>query len=186
MRYNVVLVGSVASGKTSIVKCKLNEPIDKHMSTLCVDCVPLDIDGVSITLWDTCGQERFKSITSSYFMRGHIFLLVHDIADSDVKNDLERWRLEIEKNKPPRHDPIIIVVSNKVDLEPFCRDHIADWVREHGFDQVYTSAKTKEGIEQLFTEIKNAITVHQQAWLSPSLPSLPSFPEQTPSPGCSC
>ena len=186
MRYNVVLVGSVVSGKTSIVKCQQKEPINKHGSTICVDCVTVDIGDISITLWDTCGQERFKSITSSYFMRGHVFLLVHDIADSNVSDDLEKWRTEIMKNKPARHTPIIIIVSNKIDLQPFCNDKISDWVRENALDHVFTSAKTGEGIDNLFEQVKAAVIVHQTEWLSPSLPSLPTVPESQPSPGCSC
>lgn len=186
MRYNVVLVGSVGSGKTSIVKSQQKESIKNHSSTICVDCVTVELGDIRITLWDTCGQERFKSITSSYFMRGHVFLLVHDIADSNVSDDLEKWRTEIMKNKPARHTPIIIIVSNKVDLQPFCEDKISDWVREHTFDHVYTSAKTREGIEQLFEQVKSAVIVHQTEWLSPSLPSLPSVPASEPSPGCSC
>jgi 50S ribosomal subunit-associated GTPase HflX len=119
-------------------------------------------------------------------MRGHIFVLVHDVIDSVVVQDLEKWRQEIIKKKPARHTPVIIVVSNKIDLAPFCTQEVSSWLEEHTFDHVYTSAKTGDGIDTLFTKIKDAITVHQSDWLSPSLPAVPIMPEMDKSPGCAC
>jgi len=186
MRFNVVLVGSVSGGKTSIIKKKLNCDTSKHVSTIAVDFVPMKLGDFDVSLWDTCGQERFMSITSSYFTRGHVFVLVHDVIDSNVLQDLEKWRLEITKKKPARHCPVIIVVSNKIDLTPFCSQAVSDWVSEQRFDHVYTSALTGEGIDALFTKITDAITVHQSDWLSPSLPALPVMPDVDRSPGCAC
>ena len=92
---------------------------------------------------------------------------------------------KIEK-RPARHDPVIIVVSNKVDLHPFCHDDVLSWVKEHSFDHMYTSAKTGENIQKLFEKIRDAILVHQTDWLAPSLPALPITESFKPAPGCSC
>lgn len=186
MRFNVVFVGSVGAGKTSIIKSRMNEDINKHVSTIAVDYIQLNIGKYDISLWDTCGQERFMSLTSSYFMRGHVFVLVHDVADSCVENDLEKWRKEIVDKCPARHTPVIIVVSNKVDITPFCDSSVSEWTRGHSFDHIHTSAKTGENIHKIFTKIEDSITVHQSDWLTPSLPALPHVPESEPSPGCAC
>tara|TARA_B110001450_G_C17558315_1_gene455645 strand:+ start:178 stop:738 length:561 start_codon:yes stop_codon:yes gene_type:complete len=186
MRYNVVFVGSVGGGKTSIIKRKLSANINKHVSTIAVDFVSMKLEDIEVSVWDTCGQERFMSITSSYFARGHVFVLVHDIIDSKVMDDLEKWRKEIVDKKPARHSPVIIVTSNKTDLGVFCDEGVTEWVSNHMFDHVYTSAKTGEGIDKLFSKIHDAITVHQSDWLSPSLPVLPEMPAADRSPGCAC
>jgi len=182
MRYNVVFVGNVSTGKTSIIQQYLEKP-SATTSTLAVDFIPIEIDTVQMSLWDTCGQERFAAITSSYFARGHVFVLVHDIRDESPIS-LQKWYKEIEKNTP-RHEPVVVVVSNKTDLHPFAATKLTDWIKEHGFDQIYTSAMSGEGIEALFSKIKDAVVVHQTDWLSPSLPSLPVTAQVT-SPGCSC
>ena len=91
-------------------------------------------------------------------------------------NDLNKWFLEIEKARRARHTPVVIVVSNKCDLNAFCEDNISEWVREHSFDHIYTSAKTGEGIDSLFNKIHDSISVHQSDWLTPSLPALPVHP----------
>lgn len=185
MRFNVVFVGSVGGGKTSIIK-KYMGNTSEHVSTIAVDFVSISLDDIDVAVWDTCGQERFMSITSSYFLRGHVFVLVHDVSDSTVTNDLEKWYKEIINNRPPRHAPVVIVVTNKVDLSPFCTNEVSDWVNVHTFDHVFTSATTGEGIDSLFNRIRDAIVVHQTDWLSPSLPVLPAMTEAAPSPGCVC
>ena len=139
-----------------------------------------------MSVWDTCGQERFMAITSSYFMRGHVFVLVHDILDSTVALDLEKWYKEIMAKRPPRHKPVVIVVTNKVDLHAVCTSEVSEWISTHSFEHVYTSAQTGEGIDKLFQKVHEAAIVHQSDWLSPSLPALPSVPPTAQSPGCSC
>ena len=185
MRFNVVFVGSVGGGKTSIIKKYMGNTTG-HVSTIAVDFVSVSMGDIDMSVWDTCGQERFMAITSSYFMRGHVFVLVHDVSDSTVTNDLEKWYNEIIKNRPPRHSPVVIVVTNKVDLSPFCTSEVSDWVNDHTFDHVYTSATTGEGVRKLFDGIHDAIVVHQTDWLAPSLPVLPAMTEAAPSPGCVC
>lgn len=184
MRYNIVFVGSVGAGKTSLIR-KYQSNSTEVTSTLAVDFIPLDLGDFRVSVWDTCGQERFMSITSSYFARGHVFVLVHDISDSDVSEDLKQWYNIITAKASGLHDPVVVIVSNKTDIHPFAPSEVTSWVKEHTFDHIYTSAKSGEGIENLFSKIHDAIAVHQAEWLSPSLPALPSEPVRR-APGCSC
>ena len=185
MRYNVIFVGTVGVGKTSLICRYVNGVHNKTVSTtLAVDYVPMTIGGIELSLWDTAGQERFMSMTSSYFSRGHVFVLVHNI-DSDQLQDLKVWYKQIFEKRPARHEPVVIIVSNKTDLQPFCSTKITEWVREHSFEHVYTSALSGEGIEPLFKRIHDAVIVHQTDWLSPSLPVL-SHDVSKPTPGCNC
>lgn len=187
MRYNIVFVGSVGAGKTSVISKYVKGHVpQEQQSTIAVDLISLKLDDFEVSVWDTCGQERFMSLTSSYFTRGHVFVLVHDISNSSITNDLQKWYRCIMAQKPPRHSPIVIVVSNKTDLAPFCPTDIKNWIEEHHFDHVYTSATSGEGIQQLFQQIKNAVTVHQSDWLAPSLPTLIAVPKLRTAPGCLC
>lgn len=184
MRYNVVFVGSVGAGKTSIIR-RYQSKAMKVTSTLAVDFVPMELGDFKVSVWDTCGQERFMSITSSYFARGHVFVLVHDIADSSVADDLKKWYATINDKAARLHEPVVIIVSNKTDLNPFASSEVTKWVKEHTFDHIYTSATSGEGIDNLFSKIRDAVLVHQAEWLTPSLPALPAEPVRR-APGCSC
>jgi len=183
MRYNIVFVGNVGAGKTSIIHRYLKKP-GQTVSTLAVDFVPIEYEDIKMSIWDTCGQERFEAITSSYFARGHVFVLVHDIKDESPAF-LQKWFTQIQNKSPQRHEPVIIVVSNKTDLYPFASTDVTSWVKDHMFDHIYTSAVSGEGIANLFSKMKDAVVVHQADWLSPSLPALPVQPPVN-SPGCNC
>ena len=187
MRYNVVFVGTISVGKTSLIRRYLNGDHDTSVtSTLAVDYFPIQIGDVELSVWDTAGQERFMSITSSYFSRGHVFVLVHDIETCQVEKDIQLWYKQIFDKRPARHEPVVIVASNKTDLHPFCSQEVTNWIKEHSFDHVYTSAITGEGIEKLFQKIHDAVVVHQSDWLAPSLPALPATSVSKTSPGCNC
>lgn len=187
MHYNVVFVGSVGAGKTSVISKYIKGHVDKEQrSTIAVDFVHITLGDFDVSVWDTCGQERFMSLTNSYFTRGHIFVLVHDISSSNIANDLQKWYSCIKAQKPPRHTPVVIVVSNKTDLAPFCPADIKKWVDAHQFDHIYTSAESGEGIQDLFQQIKNAVVVHQSDWLAPSLPTLLAVDKLRTAPGCMC
>ena len=187
MRYNIVFVGSVGAGKTSVISKYSKGHVDSEpMSTIAVDFVPITLGDFQVSVWDTCGQERFMSLTSSYFMRGHVFVLMHDVSDSSINTDLKKWYSAIVKDGPPRHAPVVIVVSNKTDLAPFCPQDMKNWIDENQFDHVYTSAKTGEGVVELFQKIKDAVVVHQSDWLAPSLPVLAATEELRTAPGCMC
>lgn len=187
MRFNIVFVGSAGAGKTSLIQRHFTQsfPTDTK-STLGVDFETMVVDDIEMAVWDTAGQERFQSITSSYFARGHVFVLVHDISDSSVDNDLKRWHRAIVSKKAPQHTPVIIVVSNKTDITPFCTSEMTNWVNDYNFDHVFTSTVTGEGMDSLFTQIHDAVVVHQSDWLSPTLPSLPHTLPAKASPGCNC
>lgn len=187
MRYNVVFVGSVAAGKTSIIQRYLkNTFLKKHVSTIAVDFVPIEIEDIKLSIWDTCGQERFMAITSSYYMRGHIFVLVHDTSELDMDKNLKYWYNEIVKKKPGRHNPIIIIVSNKIDKISSSSD-VRIWCNDNMFEHVDTSAKTGIGIQSLFQKIHDAVVVHHNEWLSgATLPYLPMTSVSDPTPGCVC
>ena len=187
MRYNIVFVGSVGVGKSSIIQKYHNGTRNtKTKSTIAVDFIQMTVDDYEISVWDTCGQERFLSLSSSYFSRGHVFILVHDISKKELDTELKKWHERILDKKAARHTPIVIVVSNKTDLSPFCQNDIKEWIEQNQFDHIYTSVVNGEGIQALFGQIATAIKVHQFDWDAPSLPTLIATDQLRTAPGCAC
>ena len=129
------------------------------------------------------------ALSRSYFARGHIFVLVHDLNNSTLE-DMRKWYNIVKSESVARHDPVVIIASNKCDGEvPFCESETETWIRNNELEHIYCSAKTGEGIQQLFIKIEEALQVHQRDFLSPSLPSLPSLITGIPikkAEGCNC
>jgi small GTP-binding protein len=187
MKYNVCFVGNIYAGKSSIIRRRINGDFnDKSHDTIACDFNELQIGDFNTAIWDTAGEERFLALSRSYFARGHVFVLVHDLLNSKL-HDLKKWYNIIHDECVARHTPVIIIVSNKCDGDvPFIESETESWIRNNELEHIYTSAKTGEGIDKLFFKIGNAIEVHQSDWLSPSLPSLVVNPPLKKSEGCSC
>ena len=77
--------------------------------------IPIDQQAVKLQIWDTAGQESFRSITRSYY-RGSIgALLVYDVTKRATFENLQKWLEEMRENAYSKMT--IILVGNKVDLE---------------------------------------------------------------------
>ena len=71
---------------------------------------------IKIQISDTAGQERFRSITSSYYKIAHGILLLFDLSNEKSFNNIELWINEL-KNFVNIESVPIILIGNKTDLE---------------------------------------------------------------------
>ncbi len=116
----IILVGNSGVGKTSLLGRFLGEDFNtNYKCTLTIEARTkiLTIDactGVNLTIWDTCGQEKFRSLTKSYFRDAHGILLVYDVTDQKSFDDLDLWIKEIKEESPEKSS--IVLVGNKIDL----------------------------------------------------------------------
>jgi Ras-related protein Rab-1A len=65
-------------------------------------------------MWDTAGQEKFKTITSAYYKGSHGIIVVFDVCDRKSYEDVVNWLNEADKYSNP--DAIRILVGNKSDM----------------------------------------------------------------------
>jgi Ras-related protein Rab-1A len=84
--FKVVLVGNSCVGKSSIViRYADNDFSDVFLATIGVDfrfkSFMLNGESVKLQIWDTAGQEKFRTITSSYYRGAHALMIVFDITD---------------------------------------------------------------------------------------------------------
>lgn len=70
---------------------------------------------IKLQIWDTAGQENFRSITRSYYRSAIGALLVYDITRKDTFNHVKNWLEEVKVNGNPHME--ILLVGNKNDLE---------------------------------------------------------------------
>jgi len=127
IEYKVVLIGNTAVGKTSLFKkISTKEFSEKNISTIGMDKktlqFDLDINGAkkefSISLVDTAGQERYRSITKSYYKESDGILLLYDVTNKDSYKNVNIWMDSITEvmgnHKESKY--VIILIGNKIDL----------------------------------------------------------------------
>lgn len=65
-------------------------------------------------IWDTAGQEKYRSIAKIYYQEAKIAILVYDVTSKDSFEQMQVWGEELVDNAPK--DIVLAVVGNKVDL----------------------------------------------------------------------
>ncbi len=153
----VVLIGDSGVGKSSI--------ISRYIGGIFVDSIDSTISSsfsqkeyeangkkVRLNIWDTAGQEKFRSIGRNFYKDAYIILMVYDITNKQSFEDLKSvWFPEIqqfgEKYK------IIAIVGNKSDRyeeENVSESELNSFSKELGGTNFLVSAKNGNGIELMF------------------------------------
>ena len=113
--------------------------------------VKIDDRKVKAVIYDTSGQERFRSIPKGYIRKGDGIVVVYDITDRATFDSTMYWINEIEclrDDKPP-----IIILGNKADLDEQRRVQYKEGkalADKFGVFFAETSIKDQTSIDQAF------------------------------------
>lgn len=120
----------------------------------------VEIDGrkVRMQVWDTAGQDRFRTITSTYYKGAHGIMLVYDVTDRESFESLKFWMQEIEKYKRVHyryaHENVDkIVVANKsdqIEKRKVSYDEGYGFAKQHKLEFVEVSAMSSANISEAF------------------------------------
>ncbi|KAL7713822.1 Ras-related protein Rab-22A [Entamoeba marina] len=155
-KHKIIFVGDQGTGKTSILLRYVNKSFDKNGAKPTVGAnfiqKKLQIgDKLHIlNLWDTTGDEQFRSITRTYYRDTTVAVIVFDLTDSSTFNSLNYWVGEIEKHCGQIS---IIIAGGKNDLKPQVTQEMVNNLRNHySFIQTYFSTSACEGtnIDEMF------------------------------------
>jgi len=164
--FKYIIIGDTGVGKS----CLLLQFIDKrfrqkHEVTIGVEfgARMINVDGKNIKLqiWDTAGQESFRSITRSYYRAAAGAILVYDITRRETFNHLTRWLDEARQNGNPQMS--FILVGNKCDMEnerAVSYEEGERFARENDLIFLETSAKTAYNVEEAF--LKTAQLIYEK------------------------
>ena len=158
-KFNVSLLGESQVGKTRISNVYLGKDLDEFtLSTIGIesymDTAIFDGSEYKFKIYDTAGQERYKSISKSTIKITDGFLLVFSVSNKNSFNLINYWYDSIKEITDIKRK-VIILVGNKIDLpnrEVSNGDAVA-FAKSKNIKYFETSAKNGFGIKEVFKEL---------------------------------
>ncbi len=161
----VVLLGESGVGKTCIVQRfahdKFNEESTATLGAMFISKV-LDLPELGVTIkyqiWDTAGQEKYRSLAAMYYQDAAAAILVYDITKKESFDGITYWMSEL-KTKAPEGIKVAIA-ANKSDLVEQEAVHFNDakkFADDNSAILKMTSAKDGTGIRDIFLAIASAL-----------------------------
>ena len=153
-KYKVIIVGDFAVGKTCILvrlsEGKFSEDANPTIGASFLKYqLTTERGSCELNLWDTSGDERFRSVMPVYFRGANVAIIVYDVTRHDTFENLEYW-IDLTKKSGPENVQIL-VVGAKNDLEKNVTDDEAQALcQKHGVEWITCSALTGNNITATF------------------------------------
>ena len=162
----IVLIGESGVGKTSIISQFVNQVFQEDVETSSsgtYNSKTLIYDNnkvLKLEIWDTAGQEKYRSLASMFYKEASAAILVYDITRKDSFEQIQQyWASQIKENSPS--NIILALCGNKSDLieeEKVDEEEARNYAKEINAIFYPTSAKNDSGITDLFLQIAKKYT----------------------------
>eukprot|EP00758_Cryptobia_borreli_P007650 Tbor_TRINITY_DN5318_c0_g3::TRINITY_DN5318_c0_g3_i2::g.4706::m.4706/K07877/RAB2A; Ras-related protein Rab-2A len=161
--FKYIIIGDSGVGKS----CLLLQFTDKrfeasHDMTIGVEfgtrMITVKGHQVKLQLWDTAGQENFRSITRSYYRGASAALLVYDVTRRETFENLQRWLTDCRENSSIHLT--VLLIGNKTDLEDsrvVSYKEGKEFADNNGLLFIETSAKTAQNVDDAFLNSANDV-----------------------------
>ena len=157
--FKIIVIGDSAVGKSSLtLRGTKNHFKDFYTPTIGFEFLSFNIriknQTVKLQIWDTCGQEVYRSLISSFYRNSSLAIIVYAIDNQESFDNLESWLDEIKSQTHPNLR--IFLIGNKSDLEDqrlISKETAEELVKDHNIDLfMETSAKTGINAQDVFVK----------------------------------
>ena len=160
----ILLLGDMTVGKTTLLlKYVDNFLPDTYISTMGVDYKMKKIEykniEVTLQIWDTAGQDKYRTIAKNYYKGSHGILLLYDITKITSFENIREWIRDIKEEVSEK--AIIFLIGNKIDLtdnRKISKEKGEELAEEYKIPFFEASAKSGENVDEVFKALYKKIS----------------------------
>lgn len=123
---------------------------------------------IDFKIWDTAGQEKYRSLAPMYYRGAGAALLVYDVSKATSFEVLQSWVDELKSNGPP--GIVLGLCGNKCDLDDDRQvqsQDAQDYANRLGCFYLETSAKNDVNVHKAFEEIAKKVPLQESCYSDP-------------------
>ena len=163
--YKILLLGDSEVGKSCfLMRYADNVFVDNYITTIGLDYklkyVQLDSGQViKVQLWDTAGQDRYRTIAKNYYKGSHGILLLYDVTKTSSFENIREWIKDIREEVYEK--AIIFLIGNKIDKKDQIKIKTEDaekLAEEFNIPFFEASAKSEENVDEIFKALYKKIS----------------------------
>ena len=163
--YKLIFLGESGTGaKTNLISQLIGNGFNESSLTTNIPSyatkfIQTDFGIISLELWDTVGQEKFRSLQNIFIKGSHCVILGYDITNKYTFNEIKNYHYDKVKNILS-DEPLIYLVANKIDLigeEQVTEEEAINFANKIGIKYFRVFAKTRAGIDELLEDITNSL-----------------------------
>ena len=166
--YKILLLGDSSVGKTCFLMRYADNTFQEiHMSTIGLDYKFKDVTldngkTVKVQIWDTAGQDRFRSITRNYYKGAHGIIVIYDVTNRKTFENVKNWIKQIKEEVSTKVS--INLVGNKIDdkdNKKVTEEEGKNLADSFGVAFFEASAKDGLGVNECFLDlVKKTVSVY--------------------------
>lgn len=160
-KYKVVLVGETQTGKTALIQRIVNDRFEENSettmvaSTLTTEVALEDGRMIKYEIWDTAGQEKYRSINKIFYKDAAIVIMVYDITNKHTYEEIKNYWYNQITTMCNKH-PLIAIAGNKSDL--YAKEEVKEkegkeFAKQIGALFMLTSCLTNSNVTDLFEHL---------------------------------
>ena len=120
LTFKIIVLGDPGVGKSSLLgRATKNIFNAEYQTTVGFEFLTftekIGEKNVKLQIWDTCGQETYKSLISNFYRNASLAMLIYSIDSRESFNNIIKWLKEIKLQSNP--DIKVVLIGNKADLE---------------------------------------------------------------------